>query len=255
MKKTMITMAIALQMASVSAFAVDLIGKTTSIDTVNVTSEVSGIIETSVWKVGDKVSAGDELTKIKSEDFSIEVDKKKASVANHEADLAFKKSNYARYIELREKKSISQHDMEEAKSSYFIALASLKTAKIELEKAKLDLKRTKVNSKISGYIISSGVDAGTWVNQGDLIYKISNIDKLTVRLLASEFDITQLSVGQNIQVWSEANPSNKITAQISRIGVELDPETHAYPIEVDISNLEHMFKPDMSIHATTDIAE
>lgn len=232
--------------------AVDLIGKTTSSAPLNVVSEVSGVIEHVNWQTGDMVTQGQKLTTIKDQDFKLEVRKQKANLSLVKADLDIKQSVFARYQELRSKNSLSQNELDIAKADFSAAKAKLSLAQIELEKAQLDLANTKVYVAIDGYVVDRLVDDGTWVNKGDLLYRLTNIDRLNVRLLASEFDLQELSVGQPIQVWSEALPAHRIHAKINRISVELDLATFAYFVDVEIDNEQHLFKPGMSIHATTD---
>ncbi|WP_295893658.1 efflux RND transporter periplasmic adaptor subunit [uncultured Vibrio sp.] len=243
---------ICIMMFASNSSAVELIGKTRSKSPLNVVSEVSGVIEHVNIQVGEFVTQGSRLASIKDQDFEFEVRKQKAKVALSKADLDVKQSVYARYQELRSKQSLSQNELDIAKADFDAAKANLSLAKIDLEKAQLDLANTQINVEIDGYVVVRSVDDGAWVNQGDLLYTVTNIDQLNVRLLASEFDLKALSVGQSIQVWSEAQPAQRIHAQISRISVELDPATFAYFVDVEINNDQHRFKPGMSIHASTE---
>lgn len=252
MKKLVLASALCLPIVASNALAIDLIGKTTAKSPVNVVSEISGVISQANWQTGDVVYQGASLATLKNQDFQLAVSKQQANVALVTADLDIKHSIYQRYQELRQKNSLSQHELDVAKANYSAAKASLTLAKIELETAQLDLANTQIQSDIDGYVVSRNVEGGAWVNQGDLLYQIVNIDQLNIRLLASEFDLKDLSIGQPIQVWSEAAPNQKLTATINRIGVELDPTSYAYPVEIEINNAEHTLKPGMSIHATTE---
>lgn len=232
--------------------AADLIGKTISKAPLNVVSEVSGVIEQVNWQVGDIVTQDRRLATIKAQDFKLEVRSQEANLELVRADLDIKQSVYARYQELRSKKSLSQNELDIAKADFAAAKANLSLVKIELEKAQSDLANTQVYAGINGYVVERSVDHGAWVNQGDLLYRLTNIDQLIVRLLASEFDLQELFVGQPILVWSEALPNQRINAKINRIVVELDLTTFAYFVDVEIDNEQHFFKPGMSFHATTD---
>ncbi|WP_051563865.1 efflux RND transporter periplasmic adaptor subunit [Enterovibrio calviensis] len=232
--------------------AVDLIGKTISKEPLKVVSQVSGVIEQVSWQTGDIVTQGLRLATINDQDFKLAVRKQNANVALVSADLDIKQSVYTRYQELHAKRNVSQNEVDIATADFAAAKANLLLAQIELEKAQLDLANTRVNVAINGYVVARFVDDGAWVNQGDMLYTLTNIDQLNVRLLASEFDLQDLYVGQPIQLWSEAKPVQRIQAQIIRIGVEPDPTTFAYFVDVEINNAQHLFKPGMSIHATTE---
>ncbi|MEZ8104463.1 efflux RND transporter periplasmic adaptor subunit [Vibrio cortegadensis] len=233
--------------------AIDLIGHTKSKQPLNVVSEISGKIETANIEIGEGVIRGKTIANIKAQDFALEVRKQTANLELAKADLTIKTSVYERYKELRQKKSLSQNELDIAQADYQSAKAKVSLAEIELIKAELDLENTQINTSINGYVVNRAVENGTWVSQGDLLYQIVNIDTLNVRLLASEFDISELSIGQPIELWSESNPQSKIQSVIKRIGVEIDPQQFAYPVEVEIDNFQHQFKPGMSIHATTTV--
>lgn len=246
-------LAIIIQAIPSTSFATELIGQVIAQNPVNVVSEVKGVVEQTTWQVGDKLIKGERLATIKVQDFELAVRKQQANVALITADLQLKRSIHIRYQKLSIKNSLSQHELEIAKANLDAAKANLELANVDLKKARLDLKNTHITANIDGYIVSRAIDNGTWVNQGELLYQLINIDRVNIRLLASEFDLKDLAIGQTIQVWSEANPENKIIASINRIGVNLDASTLAYPIEIDIDNTKHLFKPGMSVHATTHI--
>ncbi|MCW8328959.1 efflux RND transporter periplasmic adaptor subunit [Photobacterium sp. SDRW27] len=254
MKKNLLALGVISALVCQPVWAVDLIGHTKSKHPLNVVSEISGKVESAAIETGERVALGAILASVKAQDFELEVRTQKANLELAKADLKIKQSLYERYQELRKKNSLSQNELDIAETDYDSAKATVTLAQIELKKAKLDLENTRINASIEGYVVNRAVESGTWVNQGDLLYQIVNIDRLNVRLLASEFDIGELHVGQAIEVWSEANPQHKVRSTIKRIGVEIDPQSVAYPVEVEIDNLQHLFKPGMSIHATTSIA-
>ncbi|GAB3533913.1 efflux RND transporter periplasmic adaptor subunit [Photobacterium alginatilyticum] len=255
MKHNLVAMGLIGALLSTSSFAVELIGHTRSKNMTNVVSEVSGTVEVSELETGALVSVGSVLANIKAQDFELEISKQEANLALVEADLTIKQSLYNRYRELRNKNSLSQNELDIAAADLGAAKATVALAQIELQKARLDLGYTRISADMNGYIVNRSVEDGAWVNQGDLLYQVVNIDVLNVRLLASEYDIGKLRVGQQIEIWAEANPELKVRSSIKRIGVELDPATFAYPVEVEINNPDHLFKPGMSIHASTTSAD
>lgn len=236
---------------SQSALAVDLIGHAKSKQPIDVVSEISGKIEAANVEVGERIDLGRIIANIKSQDFELEVKKQEANLELVKADLKIKTSVYERYKELRQKNSLSQNELDIAQADYQSAIANVSLANIELKKAQLDLENTQTTAAIDGYIVARSVQNGAWVNQGDLLYRMVNIDTLNIRLLASEFDIGELHINQPIELWSESNPQLKVQSVIKRIGVEIDPQNFAYPVEVEIENTQKLFKPGMSIHATT----
>jgi len=255
MNAKLTTLSLATMLIAAPALAVELIGQVESKNRQSVVAEVNGVVESANFEPGDKVDQNALLANIKTQNFDFELSKKQAGLELAQADLHLKQTTFERFQELVRKNSLSANDLDTAKAEYLNAKANLQLAEIELEQAKQNLDDTKVTSTMGGFIVSRSAEEGAWVNQGDLLYQLVNIDTVTIKLLASEYDMTSLNVGQAIEVWSETEPSKKIQSVVKRIGVEMDATAHAYPIEVEINNHEYSLKPGMSIYASTDITE
>lgn len=235
--------------------AVDLIGQTVSLSPVNVVAEVDGVIKSLAVETGDKVEKSQVLASLKKQDFDFALQRSEANVELAEAELRLKRSTYERYQELIKNKNLSVNELEVAKADYLNAKALLKLAQIERDIADKNLNDTTISVAIDGYVVSRDTQIGAWVNQGDLLYRVVNIDSLIVRLFASEHDMSSLSLGQSVALWAETNPHQKIIAPIARIGVELDSNQMAYPIDIVIDNRDLSLIPGMSVYATTKVTE
>ncbi|OLQ93734.1 efflux transporter periplasmic adaptor subunit [Vibrio ponticus] len=250
MNKTIIALASLLTVTT--AQATDLIGHVQGLNRHSVVAQVSGVVEIANLEVGDQVQQDQVLAQIKSNDFQFSVDKAKANVALAEADLTLRKATYQRYQALSQKNSLSVGELDSARAAFLSAKASVDVAKIEYQQCLQDLADTQVQAKLSGYITNKPTQIGAWVNEGELLYEITNIDKVTLSFMASEYDLDEFSVQQPVVVWSESNPSLKIEAQVQRIGVEMHTQSQTYPILVEIENHGALFKPGMSVYVSTD---
>lgn len=244
-----------LGLAAPMSQAVELIGQTVSLAPVNIVAEVDGVIESLAVETGDKVDKNYVIAGIKKQDFEFALKRSEANVELAQAELKLKRSTYERYQELIKNKNLSVNELDVAKADYLNARALLKLAQIERDIAEKNLKDTTITTSIDGYVVSRDTQIGAWVNQGDLLYRVVNIDSLTVRLLASEHDMSALSLGQSVELWAETNPSHKIVAPIVRIGVEMDVQQMAYPVDIVIENPDLTLIPGMSVYATTDVSE
>jgi len=248
------TLAIATLLITAPSLAVELIGQAESNNKQSIVAEVNGVIKSAVLEPGDNVASNMLLASIKTQSFDFELAKKQANIELAQAELKLKSATFERFQELVNKNSLSKNDLDVAKADYLNAKANLSLAQIELQEAKQNLSDTQITSSINGYVVSRNTEVGAWVNQGDLLYQLVNIDTLTITLMASEHDIKSLKVGQPIQLWPETHPERKVTSNITRIGVEMDANTHAYPIEIDIENPDYTLKPGMSFYGSTRIS-
>ncbi|MEZ9761745.1 efflux RND transporter periplasmic adaptor subunit [Vibrio splendidus] len=234
------------------AQATELIGHVQGLNKHSVVAEVPGVVEMNNLEVGDAVNQQQILAQIKADDFKFIVNKAKANLELAEADLALRKATYNRYQALIKKNSLSMGELDTARAEFLSAKASVSVAQIDYQQSQIDLENTQVKSIISGYISNKPAQSGAWVSEGDLLYEVVNIDKVTLSFMASEYDLKHFTVGQEVVVWSETSPEIKMEANVQRIGVEMHNLT--YPVLVEITNQGHQFKPGMSVYASTDLS-
>lgn len=232
--------------------ATELIGHVQGLNKHSVVAEVPGVVEMNNLEVGDAVNQQQILAQIKADDFKFSVNKAKANLALAEADLALRKATYNRYQALIKKNSLSVGELDTARAEFLSAKAAVSVAQIDYQQSQVDLENTQIESLISGYISNKPTQSGAWVSEGDLLYEVVNIDKVTLSFMASEYDLKHFTVGQEVVVWSETNPEFKMEAKVQRIGVEMQNST--YPVLVEITNQGHQFKPGMSVYASTDLS-
>ncbi|KAB0301507.1 efflux RND transporter periplasmic adaptor subunit [Vibrio fortis] len=250
MKTELLTL-LALLSASTTQ-ATELIGHVQGLNKQSVVAEVPGVVEMSNLEVGDIVTQNQQLAHIKADDFQFIVNKAKANLALAKADLALREATYQRYQTLIKKNSLSIGELDTARAEFLSASASVSVAQIDYQQSKIDLESTRINAQLPGYISNKAAQSGAWVNEGELLYEVVNIDTVTLSFMASEYDLKDFSVGQTILVWSETNPQQKTEAQVKRIGVEMNNLT--YPVFVEVDNQAHSFKPGMSVYASTDLS-
>ncbi|MEZ8605961.1 efflux RND transporter periplasmic adaptor subunit [Vibrio sp. 10N.239.311.G01] len=236
------------------AQATELIGHVQGLNRHSVVAEVPGVVEMNNLEVGDAVNQEQILAQIKADDFKFSVDKAKAkaNLTLAQADLALRKATYNRYQALIKKNSLSMGELDTARAEFLSAKASVSVAQIDYQQSLVDLENTQIESLISGYISNKPAQSGAWVSEGDLLYEVVNIDKVTLSFMASEYDLKHFIVGQEVVVWSETNLEIKMEANVQRIGVEMQNLT--YPVLVEITNQGHQFKPGMSVYASTDLS-
>ncbi len=255
-KQTLFALAIAsvTLLTTTPSLALELIGQFQAKEHVNLVAQVPGVIEDLRAESGDPVTRQAVLVRIHQQDFQLDLSKQQANLALAQADLELKKALYQRYQALIKKNSLSQNELDLAHADFQAAKATALLAKISVEQAQLSLARTAIKSPIAGYVTQQMVDVGSWVDEGTALYRLASIDRLIVRLYASEHELSELQVGQSMRVWSESVQDRQVIGKIARIGVELDSEAMAYPIEIDIPNPQRLFKPGMSVYGSTELA-
>lgn len=199
----------------------ELVGMTEPDKQVVVASEIAGEIVQINYELGDLVSKGSVLAK---------VDDTYKRLAYENAQLTFKKNkeDYEHYQAMRKGDAVSENQLRDTKIAY-------ENAAIQLENAKKQWDDTKIVAPFGGVITSKNTELGAYVNVGNSIYAMANIDKLKVVLAVSESNVYQLKKGQAVSVSANVYPGVTYKGSISSISPQ-GSNAHTYPVEIIIAN-------------------
>ena len=207
-----------------------LIGTSNANTEVIFMSEVQGRVVSCNFDVGSKVGKGTVLAKVDDEI-------KQANVITAEANLEKTKKDYDRYKTLVEQKSANEAQLDQAKFAF-------RTAEAQLIIAKRQLSDTKVISPVSGVVTIKNIETGSFLNIGNPIATIIDVNTLKIKVNVSEKDIVKLSVGNKLRVKTEVYPNENFNGTIKMINPKAD-ESHTYAVEVALANAGNKLKAGM----------
>ena len=93
-----------------------------------------------------------------------------------------------------------------------------------------------MRSPLSGVVIERRVDVGDYAESGDELMQIGDLSRIKVRIDVSDRDLSQVSVGQPVEVQLDAFPDQRLSGGITRIAPAADPASRLIPVEVTIPN-------------------
>ena len=141
----------------------ELPGRVVSYQVAEIRPQVSGIIQSRLFKEGSYVKEGQQLYQIDPARYEANY-----QIENANLQIAKVRSNNAqtlvnRYKELIDSNAVSRQVYDDAVASLDEARATVSLAEAELKSAKINLDYTRVNAPISGYISPSNVTRGALV--------------------------------------------------------------------------------------------
>lgn len=193
-------------------------------------SEVQGRVVSCNFDIGSRVGKGTVLAKVDDE-------VKKANVMTAEANYEKTKKDFDRYKTLVDQKSANEAQLDQARFAY-------KTAEAQLIIAKRQLSDTKVISPVSGVVTVKNIENGSFLNIGNPIATIIDVNTLKVKVNVSEKDIVKLAVGNKLRLKSEVFPNENFSGSIKMINPKAD-ESHTYAVEVALANSGNKLKAGM----------
>ena len=228
---------------------VKISGRLKSVDKVDVISEVSGNISSLNKNLGDYITKGDSLGKLRENEFILRLNQAKASLssAKFSYQVAVKSKNSAE--KLFQNKSISFSEYNQSLSNWNKAKSSLEMAKSGLETAQRNYNNSIFVAPISGYISYLPITKGQHINPGQEICRIVTTKKLKLSLGVSEKDVINLAKDNKVDIFYKPLNIN-LKGKVIGIGKDLIPNKSFYPIEIEVNNENNILLPGMIVRTT-----
>lgn len=256
---------------------VDTVGATGTLEavtTVQVGSQVSGIIEELNADYNSIVRAGDVIARLEPSLFETQIEQARANLARSEADverlqvtLEDTQTQLARSEDLSSRSLIAQSELEAAQVAVRSAEAQLKSAEASVIQSQASLNQNEVNlghtvitAPIDGIVIARQVDAGQTVAAGmsapELFIIAADLTEMQVIANIDESDVGRIRPGQPVTFTVDAYPAEEFTGTVSQIRLEpvVVQNVVTYATVISVPNNELKLKPGMTATVTLEIA-
>jgi len=172
----------------------ELPGRTLPYEVSDVRPQVNGILKKRLFTEGSIVQAGQPLYQIDDTLYQAAYSSAKAQLANAKAGLTTAKLRADRYVSLREQKSISQQDYDDAQAALQQAMANVEQQQANVEAARITLGYTRITAPITGKIGRSYLTQGALVeaNQDEALATIQTLDPIYVDMNQSSSELLVL---------------------------------------------------------------
>jgi membrane fusion protein (multidrug efflux system) len=214
------------------------VGTVTAINGANLSSEVSGIVDTINFQSGDNVHAGQVL-------LTLRPNNDPAVLAQLQATAALDQSNYERDQKQFTADAVSQAQVDSDRATYLAA-----QAQVQAQQASMAEKVVK--APFAGTIGIRQVDIGQYLAAGTEIVTLQQLNPLFVDFYLPQQALSKIKVGQKVTVSVDAFPGQNFAGSISAINSAIDTATRTVQVRATISNDALILRPGM--FATVSIA-
>ncbi len=236
-------------------------GTVEAIKTVNVGTQVSGILSHVYATFNDVVKQGQLLARLDTTALAAQVNQAQASVNQAQAQLNFQKATYERLKVLYDKNLIAKADYDQAVYNYENAKGSLANAKFALTRAEVNLNYATITSPIDGVVLNRAVEEGQTVaasfNTPTLFTIVNDLTRMEVQTSVDEADIGKVKDGQRVEFTVDAYPDLKFEGTVTE--VRLQPVTTnnvvTYVVILNAPNPDKKLMPGMTASATIYVEE
>lgn len=202
----------------------DTIGNLVAVQGTDISPEVSGTITRINFNSGDYVKAGQVLLEL---DPQIQA----AGLANAIANARLQKINYERGAILYKQGVISQSDFDTDYANYQEAVANV-------GQNQGSLAQKIIRAPFSGKVGIRLVSLGQYLNAGTVITNIQELNPIYVNFELPEQYLTQLYIGQPIDISVDTFPNQIFEGKISAFDAQVGSDTKSITVQATIPNTD-----------------
>ena len=256
---------------------VDTVGATGALEavtTVQVGSQVSGIIQELLVDFNSIVREGDVIMRLDPSLFETQLAQARANLARAEAEVERLRvavedaeTQLVRAEGLAARALISDTELDAARVAVRSAEAQLKSAEAQVTQARASLNQNEVNlehtvirAPIDGIVTSRLVDVGQTVAASfqapELFVIAADLTKMRVIANIDESDIGRIRPDQRVTFTVDAYPAEEFEGSVTQIRLEpiVTQNVVTYATVIDAPNPELKLKPGMTATITLEIA-
>ena len=226
------------------------------VTSVDVGTQVSGIVSKLYVDYNSVVKAGDVIAELDRTNLMSELSSAQANLKSAQSNLDYQKTNHDRYKTLYDKGLISANEYEKARLSFVQAQQQVTQLQESVKKARTNLGYATITSPIDGIVLSKEVEEGQTVASSfntPTLFKIAR-DLTDMRVIADvdEADIGEVIEGQRVTFTVDAFPDDTFSGNVTQVRQQPTTESNVVTYEVVISapNEDLKLKPGLTANVT-----
>ena len=230
-------------------------GTIESESSVDVGTQVTGIIDKILVDFNSQVKKGELIAEIDKVLLQSELTSAEANVNSAKASYDYAKTNYERDKALHDKKLISDYEFDTTRRDYEVAKTAYEKSVADRVKAAKNLNYAEIYSPIDGIIISRDVEVGQTVVSTMTVanlFTIADLDHMRVVANVDEADIGRVKEGQKVTFTVDAYPDEVFHGTVTqkRISPTTESNVVTYEVLVSADNSDHKLIPGLTANLT-----
>lgn len=222
-------------------------GTISAVNSVDISSRVTGLIKQLNVKENDIVNAGQVLVVL--DDTTL-----RAQVAQYQAQLQNYAAIYERSKKLAEIGGESSQQLDADQTNYLVAQSNYNNYAAQLD-------YYVIKSPIAGVVVGKPTPAGQTVAQGistpQVIMTIADMSQMQIKVQVDETDIGKIKEGQTVSFTVDAYNGKTFTGKVVSISKSATTSSNVvyYPVYVNVDNPEGLLYPTMTARVSIHVGE
>lgn len=227
-------------------------GNLSAVTTVQVGTQVSGIVNDIYVDFNDQVRRGQVIARIDTTLLVSSVRDAEATLSRNQAQLDFAGTEYQRVKNLYEKSFATEVEYNQVKYNLDLAQANIVSSQINLDRALRNLDYATIVSPIHGVVVERNVDEGQTVaaslNAPQLFLIANDLADMEILVSVDESDIGLIKEGQTARFTVQAYDEDEFYGTVRQVRLQSTSTNNvvSYTAVVDVNNPEGRLLPGMT---------
>lgn len=219
--------------------SLEAIGSLQSVQEVMLSAEVSGRIVGLLFEAGVTVAAGAPLVQLY--DAPERADRAAAAARLQLADVQYKRATALSATGADSRARLDQ------------AQAELAQARAVVDQLDSRITQKLIKAPFPGQIGLRRVNLGQYVNAGDPVATLTNLDQLYANFTLPQQELSRLRVGGTVAISADPFPGRTFTARINAIEPKIGEGTRNITVQAIIDNPDHRLQPGVYVTAHVEL--
>jgi membrane fusion protein (multidrug efflux system) len=211
---------------------VEAVGVVAAVDTVEIRSEVVGMVASVHFTDGQAVKKGDILVRLHDADA-------RAAVLDADARAMLAKLSLERTQALFERDDVAQADVDRAQADDALARAAV-------QRANEALRRTTIVAPFDGVVGRRDVSPGQTVDNARVLTRVEALDQLVVDVALPESDLSRVATGQKAFVDVPALGATELAGSVRYVAPRVRDDSRTVDVRVAIEADGGSLRPGMT---------
>ncbi len=194
-------------------------------------TKVMGEVEAIPVNIGDKVSKGTLILKIKDDDLEAKKSQAKAGLEEARIRLEAVENDYNRFKTLYEQGSATSKEWDDIRTQFQATKARVQGAESQLEEINDLLTYTQIKAPYDGVIAAKYVQVGDIASPGRPLLAVEQSGRFKVAATLPESEISSIKQGDTVQVNIPAVKAGGMQALVTEVSASGSPQSRQFQVE------------------------
>ncbi len=209
------------------------IGSITTVQGVNVTTEIPGTIVEIAFESGAAVKKGDLLIRL-------DTTSEAAQLRAIEAQVELARISAERERNLRKENMVSQSELDAAE-------ATLKGAQANADNIRAVIEKKTIRAPFTGRLGIRQVNLGQYLEAGKAITSLQSLSPIYANFSLPQQELSRLTNGMKVCVTTDAFPGGRFEGALTAINPDLDVTTRSVGLQATFENAQQLLRPGMFV--------